>query len=191
MNDEIDIHNPFDWSVARVKLWLETIKYENYTEIFEKQSINGKALMLLNEDDVKDLVASIGDRKNICYHIKLLSTERHHFRNQPNKYPLSRQDSITSTDSIHKLSGYVCHDCLKRYEVDFTQDLSKLDSNFKDEKLKTILSICYCFLTCLWTSFILAVVGNRVPDMQKYPPLPDIFLGKLNFLHLDDFSKYI
>lgn len=218
-----DLNNIINWSIDDVKSWLISINYAIYVDIFEKQSINGKALLLIDEDDIKDLIKNIGDRKNLCYYIKSFQKQQqykqndnnnndkqnsninnnnnnnnsHHHHQQPHNnnnfyqnqesFKFSRQNSTNQSDSIHKLSSYVCGNCLKRYENNFEleQDLSKLETNFKDEKFKTFLSVLYCFFISLWTSFVLAVVHDRVPDMQKYPPLPDIILGELNI------DKYI
>ena len=187
-SDDLIVHNPLEWSVSEVKIWLRTINYDKYSDIFEKQCINGKALLFLDESDIKDLVKNIGDRKNIFHHIQILqSKECNPFPNERRNLKIFRENSICSADSIHKLSGFVCNDCLKRYDTDYNQDLSKLNSSFKDEKLKTILSVFYCFLTSLWTSFILAVVHDRVPDMRKYPPLPDLFLGKIILINIQTY----
>lgn len=49
----------------------------------------------------------------------------------------------------------------------------------KPEKWKTIIGMLYC-LTVTWvTAIVMVVVHDRVPDMQKYPPLPDIFLDNV------------
>ena len=165
MGDENGLNrvSPLDWSVHEVKLWLKAINYEKYCDIFEKQCINGKALLFLDECDIKDLIVkNIGDRKNIFHQIRALQSKELGQFQKERKRLYSRENSATAVDSIHKLSGYACNDCLKRYDSDYTNDLSKLNSKFKDEKLKTILSVIYCFLTSLWTAFILAVVHNRV-----------------------------
>ena len=51
--------------------------------------------------------------------------------------------------------------------------------SYRGEKRKTFLAVVYLFVTCLWTSFMLTVVHDRVPDMEKYPPLPDIILDNV------------
>lgn len=46
------------------------------------------------------------------------------------------------------------------------------------EYWKTAMSCIYAFIVFGLTSFIMVVVHDRVPDMQTYPPLPDIFLDR-------------
>jgi hypothetical protein len=97
-----------------------------------------------------------------------------------NNIPISRQNSITPTDSIHQVSGHICENCLKKINqanTDPANDLIKHTQHLKSEKFKTLLSFIYLFGCALWTAFMLTVVHDRVPNMEKYPPLPDIILG--------------
>ncbi len=41
------------------------------------------------------------------------------------------------------------------------------------------LSITYFVVVAIITSLVMVTVHDRVPDMQKYPPLPDIFLDNV------------
>lgn len=90
---------------------------------------------------------------------------------------------------------------LRSRSLDACQDLaSDLDEN--DEKLseasekihvpkdgraihlprelwKTVLSMGYLFVVTWITAFVMVIVHDRVPDMKKYPPLPDIFLDNV------------
>lgn len=79
-----------------------------------------------------------------------------------------------------------CENCLKKFDNSpytnyaTTNGFSNIPiRTYKGEKRKTFVSVVYLFLTCLWTSFMLTVVHDRVPDMQKYPPLPDIILDNI------------
>lgn len=46
------------------------------------------------------------------------------------------------------------------------------------EVWKTVVSSIYVFLVIGFTSFVMVLVHERVPDMRTYPPLPDIFLDR-------------
>ncbi|XP_032397415.1 sphingomyelin synthase-related protein 1 isoform X1 [Etheostoma spectabile] len=47
------------------------------------------------------------------------------------------------------------------------------------ELWKTIISSIYVFFVFGFTSFVMVIVHERVPDMRTYPPLPDIFLDSV------------
>ncbi|CAG09404.1 unnamed protein product, partial [Tetraodon nigroviridis] len=47
------------------------------------------------------------------------------------------------------------------------------------EVWKTVVSSIYVFLVIGFTSFVMVLVHERVPDMRTYPPLPDIFLDSV------------
>lgn len=51
------------------------------------------------------------------------------------------------------------------------------------EVWKTVISSFYVFFVFGFTSFVMVIVHERVPDMRTYPPLPDIFLDRYRFLH--------
>ena len=78
-----------------------------------------------------------------------------------------------------------CENCLKKFDHSPYTNYSNHGNvnaplrSYKGEKRKTLASVVYLFFTCLWTSFMLTVVHDRVPDMQKYPPLPDLILDNV------------
>ncbi|XP_069570119.1 sphingomyelin synthase-related protein 1-like [Brachyistius frenatus] len=47
------------------------------------------------------------------------------------------------------------------------------------EVWKTVMSCIYVFFVFGFTSFVMVIVHERVPDMRTYPPLPDIFLDSV------------
>ncbi|KAG7216413.1 hypothetical protein INR49_021665 [Caranx melampygus] len=47
------------------------------------------------------------------------------------------------------------------------------------EVWKTVISSIYVFFVFGFTSFVMVIVHERVPDMRTYPPLPDIFLDSV------------
>jgi hypothetical protein len=52
-------------------------------------------------------------------------------------------------------------------------------ANLPPELGKTLLSMAYLFVVTWITAFVMVIVHDRVPDMKKYPPLPDIFLDNV------------
>ncbi|XP_022701348.1 sphingomyelin synthase-related protein 1-like isoform X3 [Varroa jacobsoni] len=50
---------------------------------------------------------------------------------------------------------------------------------FKPEIWKTVVAMVYFFAVTALTSLIMVVVHDRVPSMETYPPLPDIFLDNV------------
>lgn len=51
------------------------------------------------------------------------------------------------------------------------------------EVWKTVISSLYVFFVFGFTSFVMVIVHERVPDMTTYPPLPDIFLDRYKCMH--------
>ena len=49
----------------------------------------------------------------------------------------------------------------------------------KPERWKTLLAFLYVLLVSWVTAFVMVIVHDRVPDMEKYPPLPDIILDNV------------
>jgi sphingomyelin synthase-related protein 1 len=90
-----------------------------------------------------------------------------------------------NSDELNSIEVNFCENCLKKFDHSPYSNYSTSNGsnspirNYKGEKRKTLVSMAYLFLTCLWTSFMLTVVHDRVPDMQKYPPLPDIILDNV------------
>ncbi|XP_020805774.1 sphingomyelin synthase-related 1-like [Drosophila serrata] len=60
-----------------------------------------------------------------------------------------------------------------------TESVTRVSCLTPDEYVKTAISLMYSFLVSWITSFVMVIVHERVPDMQRYPPLPDIFLDNV------------
>ncbi len=45
-----------------------------------------------------------------------------------------------------------------------------------------MLALGYLFVVTWITSFVMVIVHDRVPDMKRYPPLPDIFLDNVPYI---------
>jgi len=54
-----------------------------------------------------------------------------------------------------------------------------MSTHLEPEVWKAALSFSYFVAVTILTSLVMVVVHDRVPDMKKYPPLPDIFLDNV------------
>ncbi|KAF7646586.1 hypothetical protein LDENG_00185110 [Lucifuga dentata] len=55
----------------------------------------------------------------------------------------------------------------------------QLAGRLDPEVWKTVISAIYVMFVFGFTSFVMVIVHERVPDMRTYPPLPDIFLDSI------------
>lgn len=315
-----DIKRITKWDVAYTIKWLKSVGYEDCENFFREHRINGRALLMLNEDDLKEVIKhNVGQRKNLYHLIKTIQIRYQNFmasssydedelddddqENDANYYTKSAnradKDDGTAADDEYDLenqsdtpkrsrrrnsastrtstsssssttttstsnnnstvnespgmnhnfknnlgsglglrhrshghfasnnnnnnmgstiNGYsfangkgvnrnkkylvkkvamshhadddesnedetLCDSCLKKVMtnggiIPNHGSYSPVKSH-RGEKRKTLLSVFYLFISCLWTSFVLTVVHDRVPDMEKYPPLPDLILDNI------------
>lgn len=168
MCKKVDLKTIDKWTTNEVHQWLKSVKFDKYYDRFKQNSINGQALLMINEDDIRDIVENIGDRKNLFYQIINLQMSYNERENRLiNNIDLkqlkkskkqkrfidthSDYGSTSSVDSMNLTGSHICENCLKSYEnVNFDQ-LHSSENEMKGEKLKTFVSFIYCFFTCLWT----------------------------------------
>jgi hypothetical protein len=107
--------------------------------------------------------------------------------------PLLRSNSLASTSSVdssyglaspmrrHKDQqansprGLVCSSCQAQVHL----PKSNLATILNPERWKTAVAILYALSVSWLTALTMTVVHDRVPDMNKYPPLPDIILDNV------------
>jgi len=78
---------------------------------------------------------------------------------------------MSSTDSEHAASATVEPRTLRHVSRRLYPDLVKL-----------FVSYIYMFFVFMLTAFVMVIVHDRVPDMDRYPPLPDIVLDNLPYI---------
>jgi hypothetical protein len=156
-----------NWNCENVRQWLVSEGFPQYAKTFcDTHKIDGQVLLSLTENDLKQpplQLSVLGDIKRLMFHIGAL---RSSIRSSENQQSNSNEeepftgtcDFITRKVNIHR----------SRY----------LDS----EIWKTILSFIYVFSVFLITAFVMVIVHERVPDVEKHPPLPDIFLDNVPFI---------
>lgn len=68
---------------------------------------------------------------------------------------------------------------LERSGPQYQSDPGVENPGLQPEIGKTLLSLFYLFVVTWITAIVMVFVHDRVPDMKKYPPLPDIFLDNV------------
>lgn len=178
------------WTVEETKIWLEHEGFNRNTIKFlcDENELNGKCLLSLNEKDftIEPLnQLKLRDRKCLFISCKLLQRE-----NQGTLLDLGLIEQQQHPSSIASYSAppynnrqteycteYYCEEP-QRITPPISEDGSRLP-RLPPEKTKAFLSFCYVVGVTWITAFVMVIVHDRVPDMKKYPPLPDIFLDNV------------
>jgi hypothetical protein len=116
------------WDINKTIDWLTNIGFEDCVPYFKEHRINGRALLMLNEDDMKEVIRhNVGQRKNLYHLVRRLQLRFTHFIESSMNDPI---DSDTETDNNRDL-----------YDVDTDDSDTQIDFNFKSNLLdKTLKS---------------------------------------------------
>ncbi|KAL6101766.1 samd8 [Pungitius sinensis] len=191
------------WSCKQVARWLQDEGFGEYVELLcDQHRLDGPSLLALTEADLRGPplgLSVLGDIKRLI--IALCRLQR---RNQtrleelglrpadslPGGLPPSGEwnrddgtcngrDRSSNGSELRLRSGdrsafdSVCHAHSNgRYR-------QQVPGRLDPEVWKTIISSIYVFFVFGFTSFVMVIVHERVPDMRTYPPLPDIFLDSV------------
>ncbi|RWS12548.1 sphingomyelin synthase-related protein 1-like protein, partial [Dinothrombium tinctorium] len=180
------------WSTREVLIWLRANNFYMYSELFESHKIDGISLLLLTEDDLKKnpfKMEVLGDIKrlyfliyqlqqnNACTFRNLLRHSSKKFNSRSNRYFLNEHEQRVHRDSISRDSDLFS----LNEEIDSESNLREVShqKDLKPEAWKALVSMIYFFSVTWITAIVMVIVHDRVPDMQTYPPLPDIFLDNV------------
>lgn len=173
-----------DWTFRDVGLWLNGKGFTDYADLFsDHHKIDGKALLALSEDDLRNPpleLKILGDIKRLWLAIDALQ-QRH---NRPisglaNGY-VKRKD-VDQIDSFANAVSINSAQWLTEDDIDSDDDRPDFVHAFSNisETGRTLISLLYALTVFFVTSFVMVFVHDRVPDMKKYPPLPDIVLDNV------------
>ncbi|CAG2113275.1 unnamed protein product [Medioppia subpectinata] len=170
-----------------VGLWLQKNGFETYVRQFrDEHKIDGKCLLTLTEDDLRSPplhIQVLGDIKRLGIALRALQES-----NAELVVCLMGRSLIGSLDlNKHSLKSHNNHmnhsnlDYLSNddFSDEFHVNRSEGQREMKPESWKALIAMLY-FFTATWiTAIVMVIVHDRVPDMQTYPPLPDIFLDNI------------
>ncbi|CAH1392409.1 unnamed protein product [Nezara viridula] len=186
------------WDCEKVVEWLNDKGYSKYAPKFFLNKIDGKALLLLTETDLKTPPLNIeilGDVKRLYLDIRQLKLDsqtvliEHGFDPQSLLYfSKGLSNMIAHSYSNHRIEEQIVnyrYQPLDGTESEYLHPQSSRSSEdgqattLRPELWKSLIALGYCFVVTWITAFVMVIVHDRVPDMKKYPPLPDIFLDNV------------
>ncbi|CAG9766550.1 unnamed protein product [Ceutorhynchus assimilis] len=167
-----------DWTLEYTKCYLQNqgLADNSIRILCEENKVDGKCLLCLNDNDFTVEPISkltLRDRKALYCTCKALQRENHDIL-----IKLGIADSPESSIYSNHQS------CKQESEYGDVEHISPTLSDdgrprLPPEKTKAFLSLCYVVAVTWITAFVMVIVHDRVPDMKKYPPLPDIFLDNV------------
>ncbi|KAK2866774.1 hypothetical protein Q7C36_002830 [Tachysurus vachellii] len=176
------------WTVKQVGRWLRDEGFSDYVELLcNKHRLDGTSLLSLSEFDLRSPpleLKVLGDIKRLMLSVRKLQKQNadvleelfpHDTLSPPGGAGvewLCNGDSVRDRDSVS--------DVLAGEQFPYSNGKQKQQNRRLDpEYWKTALSSVYVTLVFGFTSFVMVIVHERVPDMRTYPPLPDIFLDSV------------
>ncbi|KAH8239227.1 hypothetical protein KR032_002183 [Drosophila birchii] len=181
------------WAVDDVSRWV--IQSDHFSRILldclRLEAVDGEVLLSLTEDDIRDMRYRLGYKltfgelkkfwiavlrlqllvKNSAAESVLLGIESHGGHSV--YLPL-----VTAAGPPSSTCPCPQPDCPSTVS-DCDTYLRMRGRYVAPEYFKTAMSLAYSFVVTWITSFVMVIVHERVPDMKRYPPLPDIFLDNV------------
>ncbi|KAI6066560.1 Sphingomyelin synthase-related protein 1 [Aix galericulata] len=182
------------WTTKNVAKWLKEEGFCEYVDILcNRHRLDGITLLTLTEYDLRSPpleIKVLGDIKRLMLSIRKLQKQHIDVLEELGYSSDSHIGTVCATVGSLQGTDWFCNGEVPR---DYDGPITDLNgdqyqyANGKNkhstrrldpEYWKTILSCVYVFIVFGFTSFVMVIVHERVPDMQTYPPLPDIFLDR-------------
>ena len=182
------------WTTKNVAKWLKEEGFCEYVDVLcNRHRLDGITLLTLTEYDLRSPpleIKVLGDIKRLMLSIRKLqkqyidvleelgyNSDSHIGTPCPSVGSLQGTDWFCNGEVPRDYDGPITD--LNGDQYQYTNGKNKHSTRRLDpEYWKTVLSCVYVFIVFGFTSFVMVIVHERVPDMQTYPPLPDIFLDR-------------
>ncbi|CAJ1080323.1 unnamed protein product [Xyrichtys novacula] len=179
------------WTPKHVAKWLKEEGFCDYVDLLcNKHRLDGTSLLALSEYDLRSPpleLKVLGDIKRLMVSIRKLQKQNIDVLEELG-LPFDGHSPTGSGGSLDWLcNGDPGRDCdstdtapVGEEYHQYTNGKYKQQTRRLDpEYWKTVLSSIYVVFVFGFTSFVMVIVHERVPDMRTYPPLPDIFLDSV------------
>lgn len=173
------------WTTKHVARWLKDEGFSDYVDLLcNRHRLDGSSLLTLTEYDLRSPpleLKVLGDIKRLMLSLRKLQKQNGDILEE-----LGFSFDGHSPQAVDWLcNGEPARDCdsdggpgVGDYHQ-YTNGKHKQHARRLDpEYWKTVVSLVYVVFVFGFTSFVMVIVHERVPDMRTYPPLPDIFLDR-------------
>ncbi|TPP66347.1 Sphingomyelin synthetase, partial [Fasciola gigantica] len=168
-----------------------------YLQYLDEHQVDGLAFCLLTEKDLLEMgVHCVGQRKRIFF---AAAQYRSFVMDKLGGIRLDVHNSLDSTKYEQKLdksqpTGFCCAKQTSNFSGyiprgDFPDFLSEIPHRTGKNAVETnpkpwkvLISALYLFVVAGITSFVMVIAHERLPDISKYPPLPDLLLDNLPYI---------
>ncbi|XP_063532698.1 ceramide phosphoethanolamine synthase [Cydia strobilella] len=188
---ELDVIN---WTNKEVLDLLHKDRISNFiVDICKSHDIDGQCLLSFVDRDFYEFPfdqLKLGERKRFILSVKKLQRQNRGamcelglcdenalVNPSTNINFLGTNLSHLSYNLQHKLPSEFSYESNNECVPTFSPDAKA--SKLKPEIWKTALALGYVFLVTWVTAVVMVIVHDKVPDMKKYPPLPDLFLDNV------------
>lgn len=181
-------HEAHSWNSSAVRRWLENEGFKEFWGFLEPSApVTGQDLLSLTSEDWHKLfeehkslprpsVIKVRRLLNLVSKFKISQNNAlklaYHHQSEDDSLQLHSDDELSDDESRSSKDKPYCPHC-------HNQKVKRAPLEFKPERWKTLLAFLYGLLVSWITSFVMVIVHDRVPDMEKYPPLPDIILDNV------------
>ncbi|XP_035256387.1 sphingomyelin synthase-related protein 1-like [Anguilla anguilla] len=179
------------WSPKQVARWLEEEGFGEYVDLLcTEHRLDGVSLLTLTEYDLRSpplKIRVLGDIKRLMLSLRRLRRQNGTALQELGVACEGRDQACDGWDWVCSGRGHdSCDGPTRRSASGLCHQHQHANGKFRPsgseldpECWKTAVSSVYVMLVCGLTSFVMVIVHDRVPDMQTYPPLPDIFLDSV------------
>ncbi|MBN3312179.1 SAMD8 protein, partial [Atractosteus spatula] len=182
------------WTTKHVARWLREEGFSDYVDLLcSRHRLDGTSLLSLTEYDLRSPpleLKVLGDIKRLMVSVRKLQKQNSDVLEElgytcdgwpvaAGAPPLQAADWLCNGDPARDCDGALSSLGGEPYQQYANGKYKQHPRRLDPEYWKTILSCVYVIFVFGFTSFVMVIVHERVPDMRTYPPLPDIFLDSV------------